>query len=135
MKKLWPGRLARQLFKLVQMLTLEPVQHRQHPCGAPDLEVRPPDLRPAALDGDAALFGAAFGETVLGQLAGQGGFKPGRAGEENVKAGLGHRAFISEVRCCGDTIAPHSSTAFCRPALASPARLPYIAGLASTRAR
>ena len=71
--------------ELRQVGDVEVVEPRQHPAGAADPEVRAPDLRPAALDDDAAGDGLGLLEALAADLGAEGGLEAGEGGEEDVE--------------------------------------------------
>ena len=78
-ERLAPGHLARALVELREMERAEGRDPREHAGRAAEVEVGPPDLGPAADEGDPAGDGLRLGEAERGRLVARGAAR-GRAG-------------------------------------------------------
>ena len=83
-----PGELAGALVELGEVQGAEGGDAGEDAGGAAQVEVGAPDVRPAALEGDAAGDGRRRGQAEGGGLVGEERLEAGRGGEEDLEGGV-----------------------------------------------
>ncbi len=84
-KRQGPGQTTRTFVELREMKGPESTNSNQNPAGAADLEICPPDLRPASSDRHAPLNGRGLPEPLFRRFPAKKGFQPRSRNEENLE--------------------------------------------------
>ncbi len=114
-----PGDFSRPLVELRQVHGAKAGDPRQHPRGAPELEIGPPHLRPAAAQQHPALDRPRVGKPRLARFIAERRLEPGKGHEEDIETII-HAASIAAERMAGDVFLEVCAAPRGQPRVAKP---------------